>query len=307
VPPFSGQGWDLPRFTAEGQSDERAAANPSLDIESVHPNYFETFEVPLVRGRAFSAADREGTPEVAIVSEEAAATAWPGENPVGRRLKMGGPSTQGAWYTIVGVAGQTRYRELAHPRPILYLPAAQFQMTATMLVLRTTAPLELVASISRGEIAAVDPDVRVMRVAPFAEMLARPLARPRFNALLLGVFGCAALLMSSMGLYAVMAANVRQRHREIGLRLALGASPACVRRLVLAEAGWLAGLGALIGCAGSALAARLLRGLLFEIAPLDPPTVVAAAILLVAAAAVASYLPARRASSVDPISSLRAE
>jgi putative ABC transport system permease protein len=307
VAPFSGQGWDLPTFTAEGQSLERAASNPSLDIESVHPNYFAALQVALVRGRAFTAADREGTPEVAIVSEEAAARAWPGENPLGRRLKMGGPEAPGPWYTVVGVAAQTRYRELTRARPILYLPAAQFQMTATMLVLRTAAPIELLAPLSRQEIAAVAPDVRVMRVAPFAELLARPLARPRFTALLLGVFGAAALLLSSIGLYAVMAAYVRQRDREIALRLALGASAAGVRRFVLAEAVRLAGLGASIGFGGSLIATRFLRGLLFEIDSLDPPTLMAAALLLVAAAALASYLPVRRATRVDVTAMLRSQ
>jgi predicted permease len=225
VSPFSGQGWDLPRFTAEGQNADQAAANPSLNLESIHPNYFETFEVPIVRGRAFTAGDREGAVEVAIVSEDVAARTWPGENPIGRRLKMGGLGSRSPWYRVVGVSGQTRYRELVSPRPTLYLPAAQFQMTATMLVLRATASLELIASLARDRVRIADRDVQVMRVAPFTEMLNRPLARPRFNAFLLSVFGIAALLLSTVGLYAVMAAYVRQRDREIALRLAL-VSPA---------------------------------------------------------------------------------
>jgi putative ABC transport system permease protein len=308
VPPFAGQGWDLPRFTAEGQSDEQAAANPWLDLESVHPNYFETFEVPLVRGRAFTASDREGALQVAIVSEETAARTWPGVDPIGRRLKMGlGSDPQSPWYTVVGVAAQTRYREVTSPRPILYLPAAQFQMTATMLVVRTTAPLELLMASSRQQIAAVDRDVRVMRVTPFTAMLERPLARPRFNALLLSLFATAAVLLSTVGLYAVMSAYVRQRDREIALRLALGASASRVRRFVLAEAVQLAGLGAAIGLAGAAIATRFLRGLLFEIYPMDPLTIAGAALLLVAVSALASYGPARRATRVDAMAILRSQ
>jgi predicted permease len=305
--PFSGQGWDLPRFTAEEQSAEEAAANPSLNLESVHPNYFETFEVPLVRGRAFTEADREGAIEVAIVSEDVARRTWPGEDPIGKRLKMGRPDSGEPWRTVVGVAAATRYRELASPRPTLYLPAAQFQMTAQMLVLRTTAPVELLASLSREKIAAVDPDVRVMRVAPFTEMLAGPLARPRFNAFLLSMFGTAALLLSTIGLYAVMAAYVRQRDREIALRLALGATPTGVRWFVLAEALGLAGFGALIGLAGAAGATRLLRGMLFEVEPLNPPTLAGAAFLLVAAAALASWVPVRRAIRIDAVAMLRSD
>jgi len=308
VSPFSGQGWDLPRFTAEGQSAEQAAANPSLNLESIHPNYFETFEVLLVRGRAFTPADREGAIEVAVVSEDVAARTWPGENPIGKRLKMGGPSSPAdPWYTVVGVAAQTRYRELASPRPTLYLPAAQFQMTATMLVLRTTAPLEIVASLARDRVRTVDTDVQVMRVAPFTEMLGRPLARPRFNAFLLSIFGVAALLLSTVGLYAVMSAYVRQRDREIAIRQALGATATGVCRFVLAETVRLACLGAVIGLAGAVSVTRLLRGMLFEVHPLDPWTILGAALLLIAAAALASFVPVRRATRVDAMAMLRSE
>lgn len=308
ISPFTGQGWDLPRFTAEGQSADQAVTNPSLNIESVHPNYFETFEVPLVRGRAFTAADREGSLEVAIVSEDVAAQTWPGEAPVGKRLKMGGlPDDKPQWYTIVGVAAKTRYRDLTRPRPTLYLPAAQFQMTAEMLVLRTTASLDLVASLARDRVQAVDPDVHVMRVAHFTEMLDAPLARPRFNAFLLGVFGIAALLLSTIGLYAVMAAYVRQRDREIALRLALGATATAVRRFVLGEALRLAGLGAVVGLAAAASVTRLLRGMLFEVDLLDPPTILGAALLLIGASALASYVPVRRATRVDAVAMLRSE
>jgi len=305
--PFSGQGWDLPRFTAEGQSAEGAATNPSLNLESIHPNYFQTFEVTLVRGRAFTAADREGAVEVAIVSEDIAARTWPGEDAIGKRLKMGGPDSRAPWFTVVGVATQTRYRELARPSATLYLPAAQFQMTAQMLVLRTTAPLDLVASLSRERIQAVDRDVHVMRVAHFTEMLEAPLARPRFNAFLLGIFGAAALLLSMIGLYAVMASFVRQRDREIALRLALGATATDVRRFVLAESLRLAGVGALMGLAGAAGASRLLRGMLFEADPLDSSTILGAALLLICASALASYVPVRRATSLDAVAMLRSE
>jgi predicted permease len=307
IPPFSGQGWDLPRVTAEGQNAEQAAANPSLNLESIHPNYFETLQVPIVRGRAFTEADREGAVDVAIVSEDVAERTWPGEDAIGKRLKMGDLGSRSPWYVIVGVAGQTRYRELRSRRPTLYLPAAQFQMTASMLVLRTTASLELVASVARAQVQAVDTDVKVMRVAPFEEMLSRPLARPRFNAFLLSIFGIVALLLSTVGLYAVMAAYVRQRDREIAIRLALGATATRVRHFVLAETVRLAGLGALIGLAGAAAASPLVRGMLFGVDPLDLPSMIGAALLLVAAAALASYVPVRRATRVNAMAMLRGQ
>jgi ABC-type antimicrobial peptide transport system permease subunit len=145
-----------------------------------------------------------------------------------------------------------------------------------------------------------------MRVAPFTELLDRPLARPRFNAILLGIFALAALVLSAVGLYGVMAAYVRQRDREIALRLALGATAAGVRRFVLAETVRLAGLGAVIGVAGAAAAGRLLRVMLFEVDPLDPWATIGATLLVVAASALASYLPMRRATRVDAVAMLRA-
>jgi predicted permease len=170
--PFSGQGWDVPRMTAEGQDAQQSTRNPSLNLESIHPNYFEALQVPLVRGRSFAASDREGAAAVAIVSEDVANQLWPGDDPIGRRLKMGRIDSPDAWYTVVGVAGPTRYRELMQPRPTLYLPAAQFQMTATMMVLRTTASLELVTSIARAEVQALDRAIEVMR-REFRTWLAR--------------------------------------------------------------------------------------------------------------------------------------
>jgi predicted permease len=307
VSPFTGQGWDLPTFTAEGQSAEQASHNPSLNLESIHPNYFETFAVALRRGRAFTTGDRQGTPDVAIISADVASRIWPGEDPIGKRLKMGGPDAKAPWYTVVGVAAQTRYRDVATPRATLYLPAAQFQMTAAMLVLRTTASLDLLTPLVRDRVRTVDADVHVLRVAHFMRMLDAPLARPRFNAFLLSIFGVAALLLSTVGIYAVMAAFVRQRDREIALRMALGATTTGVRRFVVAEALRLVGVGVAIGLAVATSATRLVRGLLFEVHPLDPSTILGAAALLIVAAALASYLPVRRATRIDATAMLRGE
>jgi hypothetical protein len=170
-----------------------------------------------------------------VVSEDVAARTWPGEDPIGKRVKLGGLDSEDAWRTVIGVARPTRYRELRMPRATLYLPAEQFMVTAEMLVLRTASPLTLVARLARERVRAVDPDVHVARVAPFRELLQGPLARPRFNALLIGVFGLAALFLAAIGLYAVMGASVRQRHQEIGVRVALGATASGVFGLVIGE------------------------------------------------------------------------
>jgi putative ABC transport system permease protein len=302
VPPFSGLGgWDVPRFTAAGQNAEAAAANPSLNLESIHPNYFDTFEIRILRGRSFTDADRAGAFTVAIVSADVAARTWPGEDPVGKRLKMGGPDSTDPWRTVVGVAEPTRYRELATAR------ARQFLNTARMLAVRGTASLDLIASVAREHVGALDPDVRVIRVAPFTQFLDVPLARPRFNAWLIGTFAIAALFMATVGLYAVMGAYVRQRDREIGIRVALGATTTNVRNLVLIEALRLAGFGTGAGLVGALVTTRLMRGMLFQVDPLDLPTLAGAALLLVAASLLAAYVPSRRAIRLDPAAMLRSQ
>ena len=174
-----------------------------------------------------------------------------------------------------------------------------------MLVLRTTPPLAAAASSVREVVSAVDPDVTIVEVAPFRDLLQAPLARPRFNAFLIGGFGAAALFLATIGSFAVIAASVRQRYREIGVRVALGATASDVRSMVLGEGVRLAALGAAMGLLGALLSGWLLRDLLFGVDPLDPVSLSAAALLLVAASALAAYIPARRAARVDPAVVLR--
>jgi predicted permease len=304
--PFAGIGWDA-MFTAEGQSADQATRNPLLNLESILPGYFDTFEVALVRGRYFTDADNERTPEVAIVSEDVAARLWPGADPIGRRLKIGGAESDQPWRTIVGIVRPTRYRELRDAWATLYLPAEQFLVAAQTIALRTELPLAAAAALTREQVRAADPDVQVMSVAPFADLLERPLARPRFYALVISLFGAASLLLSAIGLYAVMGASVRQRDREMGVRVALGATAADLRRLVFGEGLRLAAIGAAIGLLAAAGGTRWLRGLLFEVEPLDPLALAGAALLLAAAAALANYLPARRAARIDPAAMLRGD
>jgi predicted permease len=306
TPPFSGTGgWDA-TWTADGQTLDQSIANPQLNLEAVHPNFFATVQQPIVRGRAFSAADREGAPNVAIITEDVAAQSWPGQDPLGKRVKFGNANSSSAWLTIVGIVSPTRYRELLAPRPTLYVPAEQFIVSAQMLLVRSASPLSQVAGAARSAVAAVNPAVQVMEVVAFATLLDAPLARPRFNARVIGMFAIAALLLAAIGVYAVMVAYVGQRSTEIGIRVALGATAADVRRLVLGEALRLVATGAAMGFGAAVAAARLMRGLLFGVGPLDPVSLAAAGALLFAVAIVASYLPARRATRIDPIALLRA-
>jgi ABC-type antimicrobial peptide transport system permease subunit len=205
------------------------------------------------------------------------------------------------------VAVPTRYRELRERRATLYLPAEQLMVSAQMLVLRTTSSSAEMVPLVVERLRAVDPAVRVLRVTRFTDLLDAPLARPRFNAVLIGIFGIAALFLAAVGVYTVMAAFVRLREREIGVRMVLGATAWHVRSLVFGEGCRLAGAGVVLGLVAATMANQLLRGLLFEIDPLDPAGMFAGATVLVVAAAAACYLPARRATHTDPMKMLRVE
>jgi predicted permease len=303
--PFSGVGWDAPMVTAEGQNATEAARNGSVNLEAIQPGYFNTFGVALVRGRPFVDRDGDDAPAVAIVSEDVAARLWPGQDALGKRLKMGNLESPDMWRTVVGIAARTRYRDLRAPQATLYVPAAQLIVTAESLVVRSTARLPRLAEVIRAQVRAADPAVRVPRVAPFSELLREPLARPRFYTVLLGVFGASALLLSAIGLYAVISTAVRQRHAEIGVRLALGATPGDVRRMIVREGMRVAALGAAVGLGVTLVVTRFLRGLLYEVDPLDPAALLIATLLLLVAAAAACYLPARFAARVDPLVALR--
>lgn len=308
VQPFAGvTGWDLPRFTAEGQTPDQVAGNSALNFEAVHVPYFSTLGITIMRGRVFTTADRDGAPHVAIVSDALADVTWPGQDPIGKRVKFGGLESANEWLTVVGVVGTTRYRELATPRPTLYIPAAQFPSLNPRLAIRTSADTAHISRVVAESVRAVDPNVGVMSVASFNDYLRVPLAGPRFNTLLLVIFGGAALLLSTIGLYGVMAVSVRQRHAEIGVRLALGATAGHVRRLVIAEGLQLALVGAIAGLVPAWAATRLLQGQLFEVEPLDLVSLLGAVIALVGAAVLATYLPARRAAGVNPTALLRAD
>jgi ABC-type antimicrobial peptide transport system permease subunit len=261
----------------------------------------------IVRGRAFTVTDRRGTLEVAIISEDMADVTWPGQDPIGKRLRMAGEDSDDGWLTVVGVAGATRYRDLTRPHPTLYLPSAQFIQAAQTLAIRTTASIDQLAPLVRDRLRGVDADISVRRIVPFSALMAVPLARPRFNAFVIGFFGTAALVLATIGLYAVMAASVRQRNREIAIRVALGATSGTVRRLVFGEVLWLSGLGLALGLGGVVLTTRFVRDMLFGVDPLDPATLIGAMVLVVATAILASYRPMRRAERVDPATMLRSE
>jgi putative ABC transport system permease protein len=307
-PPFSAQGGWSAMYTGEGQSQDDQGTNPWVSFEVVGPGYFRTLEIPVYAGRPFDARDREGATPVAIVSEAVARHTWPGEEAVGRRIKLGPPEGPGAWQAVVGVVGETRYRDLADPQPSLYLPTRQFGGPVPMsLAIRTRGEPAAITPRVREALRDVHPELMVVGGGPMHQLLAAPLARPRFSAFLLAAFAVITLLLAAVGLYGAMATTVRQRGREIGIRLALGATGEEVRRLVLGQGLRLAVAGCAIGIVGALMGTRALRSLLFGVGPTDAPTFVAITALVLVAALLASAIPARRASRVAPVQALRGE
>jgi putative ABC transport system permease protein len=306
--PFAGMGgWDAP-FTGEGQASEAQGSNPILNFELAGADHFATLGIPIVRGRAFTEQDREGAAPVAIVSETVAGRTWPGEDPIGRRIKLGGPDSPMEWHTVVGVVREIRYRELVEPRPSLYLPVRQFGGPVPLrLAVRTEVEPASVIPALRAALYEVDEELLLVDAAPMRQLLAAPLARPRFSAALLGAFAALALVLAAVGIYGVMAAYVRQRSHEIGVRMALGAAAGDVRRLVLGQGLALSVAGAAVGTVAALAGTRALAAVLFGVSPTDPLTFAAVASILLAVALAASYLPARRATRIDPIVTLRSE
>jgi predicted permease len=309
VPPFSGRnGWDA-FYTTEGQTGADAAANPALDFQAVLPSYFSTMGIPIRQGRGIAATDREATPPVAVVSRSFAERAWPGQDPVGKRFKFGHADAPSPWTTVVGVVDDVRYRELTDPRPVVYIAWAQRTdgPPLSFVVVRGSAGHALAARDVARVVREVEPGALVKSVATMRELLTTSLARQKFEAVVLGVFAAVALLLAAVGVYGVIAALVRQRTQEIGIRLALGARSADVGSLILRGGLALAAIGVALGLAASAVASRSLGAQLYGVSPIDPPTMAGAAVVLIVAAAIACWLPARAAMRVDPITALKAE
>ncbi len=260
-----------------------------------------------MRGRAFTAADDAEAPAVALLSADAAAKAWPGLDPIGRRLKMGNAASKGRWLTVVGLTAPTRYRDLRTARATLYLPALQMLGAAEHLAVRTSLPAALLTDLVRARVRALDPEVEVMPLRAFSQLLEVPLARPRFYTLLMTGFGATGVALAVVGLYGVVAASVRQRRREFGVRMALGAEARDVRRLVLVDGARLVAVGVVMGLAAVLVAAQALRGLLYGVQPLDPLSLVASVAGIVVVSAAALALPLRSAGRVVPAEVLRSE
>jgi predicted permease len=284
-------------------------AAPAEPIRTtVTPDYFRALGIPLLRGRAFTDADSAGAPAVAIIDATAAKTFWPTEDAIGQRIRY---VWLHDWITIVGVVGTVMRDSLSgSAQPSLYVPMAQASFAGEMqIVVRTTGGVHAgdFAPALRGAIVAVDPTVPVTDVRPLDGLVAASASRTRFSVVLLALFATVALLLGATGIYGVMTAAVSRRTREIGVRMALGATAHSALRLVLEESAVVTIAGILLGIAGAIATGRLLRGLLFGVGVVDVPVLIAVAVLLATVTLLASLGPARRAARVDPVVAIRSE
>ena len=308
--PFNLTGGIDMSFAAEGQDVAAAADNPLVSYIPTQPTYFRTMGLSIRRGRAFSEQDRDASPLVVIVSEGVARRTWPGVDAIGKRLQLGPAEEPGPFRTVVGIAADTRYRDLVNGAATVYVPDLQPPSPvfgATILAIRSASGAGNLLPSVRTALKDVDPDVAIVSAATMNDLVAEQLIRPRFNAALMSLFATLALVLAVTGLYGVMGTHVAQRTREIGIRMALGADAGSVAAHVIVRGMKLAFAGCAAGVAAALVGTRVLRSLLFGVSPLDPLTLVSATGFLLVAALLASYVPARRATRVDPMVALRYE
>jgi putative ABC transport system permease protein len=291
-------------FTIYGRPQNADEGN--AQVRSVTPGYMEALSIPLKAGRLFAAQDSESGPRVAIISESAARRYWPGENPVGRQIRVHVNESGRQPREIVGVVGDVRTRGMeTAPVPVIYTPHAQYGPESMTVVVRAPGDPGTLLPGLKGALAALAPGVAIGRARMMDDLVSASVAQPRFRTLLLTIFAAVSLALAAVGLYGVVAFSVSQRRSELGLRIALGADPRHVLRLVLREGMTPVAIGILLGLGGAALMARLMKALLFGVDPFDPLTFAAVAMALACVGLAACYIPARRATRVDPAAALR--
>jgi hypothetical protein len=276
-------------------------------MEAGDADYFKTLELPIIRGRGFTDADRETAQQVVVVGEALAKRFWPNQDPIGKRVHYWSGLDTTTMRTVVGVARNARLRSLREPTLEAYIPWRQANFWQFGFAIRTSGSLASVLPALKRELRTVQPQLSMWYAKPMDQLLGQPLAQPRMSALLMAAFGGAALVLAAIGLYGLMASIVREQAREIGIRMALGAEPERLRREVLGHALIVTGAGALVGLVAALLTSHVVASLLYEVSPTDPIALIAACGVLLVVVLVAAYVPARWATKIDPASALRAD
>jgi predicted permease len=301
---------DESTFSIAGDPPLPPAQRPTAAVHVVSPDYFSTIGVPLRRGRAFSERDRAASPGVVVINEAMAERYWPHLDPIGRTITHDLSIVAGQQTTreIVGVVGNIRHFGLEQPsEPQMFVPHAQMPWPSMAVVIRTPLDAGRISAAVRQAVWSVDDTIPVPPLRPMEDAFAEAVGQPRFRAWLLGLFAATAVLLAMTGLYGTMAYAAQQRTREIGLRIALGATPRQATAPLLRSGLIVTAAGLLIGLAGSIGVARALSSLLFGVGATDPATFVGVPTILAAVAALACYLPARHARSLDPVKAINAD
>jgi predicted permease len=293
-------------FSIQGRAAE-SDRGPIADIAVVDANYFRTMEVPLMEGRNFTSADTYKTQAVAVIDQTLARQYWPDKDPLGQQLTFGfGRGVQGV--TIIGVAGDIKSDGFEAPSvPHIYVPLGQFAPVNAVVFLRSKANAEHLGEAVRHEVESVDPNVPVHSISSMDQIIARSVADRRFALELLGVFAAVALLLAAIGIYGVMSYSFSQRAHEVGIRMALGAQRLDILRMAVGEGMRVVLVGLASGLAAAAIMTRFFQSMLFNVAPADPTTFLSVSAILAGVAFLACYIPAKRATRVDPLIALREE
>jgi putative ABC transport system permease protein len=288
-------------FTVEGQAPPANGEEPRADIRTATPGYFETMKIALLKGRLIDSRDRQGMPGAMVINETMARRYFRGEDPIGKVVR----NPHGA-AAVVGIVGDVKHYGLdGEPRAELFMPAWQQPLNGMALVVRTASDPKAFIETIRREILAIDPEQPIYDVSSMVDVVSRSVFLPRISMLLLGAFALTALLLAVVGIYGVVSYSVTQRTRELGVRMALGAAAGDTLRLVLGRSLRLVAVGTVCGLVASFAVTRVMSGLLYDVSPLDPLVFGGVSVLLAAAGLVASLVPARRATRVDPIVALR--
>jgi putative ABC transport system permease protein len=300
---------------AEGRALSPGEAQPHAEGRTASPEYFRTAGIPLLKGREFQSTDRTGSGLVVILNKTLADRLFPGQEAVGRRvawtgevLKFIGDSHMGDWRTVIGVVGDTKDGGLDAERvPVLFAPFAQADVFGSSLTIETAGDPANLASAATRAVRSVAPEQPIEKVLTLDQIRDESVAPRRLNALLVASFGLLAVVIAAVGIAGVLAFSVSARTNEIGIRMTLGADAGKVQRMILGEGGVLLGLGLTLGVVGALLLSRLIRGLLFGVAPHDPVTLAIVALVMAGVGVTACWIPAARAARIDPGVAIRAQ